>query len=238
MEVRSVLFAAGRGERLRPLTDRVAKPALPVGDRPLGAYGLALLAGFGPTVVNLSHLAAETRAALEPWAPPETRFFVESPEPFGTAGTLAALLDSLAPTFVTLNADSLLDLSVTELLVTHRASGVGATLAVATVKRLADLLAAPGGVDAGGALRAERFIDRRSAPESGGLRFVGMAVLERSAVAPLLEPGKVAGLGTAVFRPLVEAGRVVLHRHDGLALDVGTPEDLARARKISRAGGL
>ena len=220
-----MLLAAGRGERLRPLTDGVAKAAVVVGDRPLGAYGLAKLSELGaPPAVNLSWLAEATRAALEPYAPPGTVWLVESPEPYGTAGTLAALLPRLAPTFVTLNADVLTDLSPDELLATHQRVGAAATVAVRQVNSAADLAVSGD--------RATRFIDRRAEPGAPGFAFIGMAAFERDGVAPLLEPGKIAGIGEAILRPLAQSGELAVHLHKGDALDVGTPERLAEARRI------
>ena len=61
-----MVLAAGRGERLRPLTDELPKPLLPVGGRPLIAWHLAALAraGIREVVINLSWLGAKLRAAL------------------------------------------------------------------------------------------------------------------------------------------------------------------------------
>ena len=221
-----VLFAAGRGERMRPLSDSVAKPALPLGDRPLGAYGLRMLAGLGGrAAVNLSWLPDATRAALEPFAPPDTLWLVEAPEPYGTAGTVAALLPVLASTFIVLNADLLTDLRLAELLSTHRRMGAPATLAVVRVTAGADLEIHNG--------RALRFVDRRTEPDTPGAMYIGAAVLERDLIAPLLPgPGRVAGLGAVVIKPLADRGEIAVHEHAGLALDIGTPERLAEARRV------
>jgi MurNAc alpha-1-phosphate uridylyltransferase len=53
-----MLLAAGRGERLRPLTDRLPKPLARVGGEPLLAHQLRWLAGAGVTevVINVHHL--------------------------------------------------------------------------------------------------------------------------------------------------------------------------------------
>jgi len=220
-----LLLAAGRGERMRPLTDSVAKPALLVGDKPLGAYGLKLVAELGGRVaVNLSWLADETKAVLGPFAPPNTLWLVEAPEPYGTAGTVAALLSDLAATFVVLNADTLTDLRLSDLLGTHRRMEVPATLAVRRVTARADLEIHGG--------RALRYIDRRAEPRASGAMYIGAAAFERDLIAPRLEPGKVAGLGEALFRPLAERGEIAVHEHAGFALDVGTPERLAEARRM------
>ncbi|MDO8493813.1 MAG: NDP-sugar synthase [Deltaproteobacteria bacterium] len=59
MKIRkAMLFSAGFGERLRPLTLKTPKPLLPVGDRPLIDYALAYLKRFGieEVIVNLHHL--------------------------------------------------------------------------------------------------------------------------------------------------------------------------------------
>jgi len=64
--MRAMILAAGRGERLRPLTDTTPKPLLEVGGRPLIGHHLAALAaaGFREVVINLSHLGERIRAAL------------------------------------------------------------------------------------------------------------------------------------------------------------------------------
>src|SRR5690349_4114152 len=57
--VKAMILAAGRGERLRPLTDRVPKPLITAAGRPLIAHLIERLArsGFTDLVVNVSHLA-------------------------------------------------------------------------------------------------------------------------------------------------------------------------------------
>lgn len=63
---RAMILAAGRGERLRPLTDACPKPLLRVAGRPLIEYHLEALAraGIEEVVVNLSWLGGQIREAL------------------------------------------------------------------------------------------------------------------------------------------------------------------------------
>jgi len=62
----AMILAAGRGERMRPLTDTMPKPLLPVGGRPLIAWHLERLAaaGFRQVVINHAHLGEQIEAAL------------------------------------------------------------------------------------------------------------------------------------------------------------------------------
>ena len=57
--MKAMILAAGRGERMRPLSDGVPKPLLPVAGRPLIVHLIERLArsGFSELVVNVSHLA-------------------------------------------------------------------------------------------------------------------------------------------------------------------------------------
>ncbi len=61
-----MILAAGRGERLRPLTDTVPKPLLPVSGKPLIVWHLEKLAGAGfrRVVINLAHLGEQIEATL------------------------------------------------------------------------------------------------------------------------------------------------------------------------------
>jgi MurNAc alpha-1-phosphate uridylyltransferase len=63
---RAMILAAGRGERMRPLSETRPKPLLDVGGKPLIAWQIERLvaAGFDDLVINVSHLAAEIEAAL------------------------------------------------------------------------------------------------------------------------------------------------------------------------------
>jgi MurNAc alpha-1-phosphate uridylyltransferase len=63
---RALILAAGRGERLRPLTDTLPKPLLAAGGRPLVQWQVERLvdAGFADLVVNHAHLGALIEAAL------------------------------------------------------------------------------------------------------------------------------------------------------------------------------
>src|SRR5258708_19725059 len=64
--MKAIVLAAGRGERLRPITDTLPKPLVRVGGKPLIVYHLEALAraGVRDVVINLSWLADKIRTAL------------------------------------------------------------------------------------------------------------------------------------------------------------------------------
>lgn len=64
--MKAMILAAGRGERMRPLTDNTPKPLLEVGGKALIVYHLEALreAGFHEIVINLGHLGEKIRATL------------------------------------------------------------------------------------------------------------------------------------------------------------------------------
>jgi MurNAc alpha-1-phosphate uridylyltransferase len=64
--MKAMILAAGRGERMRPLTDHTPKPLLKVGGKPLIVWHLErlALAGFKEVVINHAHLGEQIEAAL------------------------------------------------------------------------------------------------------------------------------------------------------------------------------
>ena len=64
--MKTMILAAGRGERMRPLTDHTPKPLLPVGGKPLIVWHLERLsyAGFREVIINHAHLGSQIEAAL------------------------------------------------------------------------------------------------------------------------------------------------------------------------------
>ena len=221
MPISSLLLAAGRGTRLRPLTDRIAKPALPLLDIPLGAFGLsALLRDCPPVAVNVSHLPNTVARALRDLVGEGGFELLIEPEPLGSGGTVGDMRGRVDARLVTYNADLLADLSVAALLETHERGGAPVTAAVALVDGGADLELEDG--------RVTSFVDRREHPDRTGARFLGAAVIERGAL-DLIPDNRPVDLAEGLLRPVAERGELAAFVQDSYALDVGTPRAYLRA---------
>jgi NDP-sugar pyrophosphorylase family protein len=207
-----ILLAAGLGERLRPLTQSIPKPALPLLDLPLGAWGLCNLLDATPDViVNASYSSDAVFGTLAPYG--EFEPLDEGAVPWGTGATLAALRERVRYTALICNCDTLTEVSAARLLTEHRRSGAAATVAVRCVDTEADLVVEGD--------RATGFIDRRSDPSAAGAKYLGVAAFEARTLA-LLPDTRPTGLAESLLRPLVESGEVHTHVSNGYALDVGT----------------
>jgi len=109
-----MILAAGRGERLRPLTDRKPKPLIEVGGKPLIVHHLEKLAiaGFTDVVINLGWLGEQISAALGDGERFGLRLHY-SPEPPGALETAGGIVNALpllgdAP-FAVISGDILCD---------------------------------------------------------------------------------------------------------------------------------
>ncbi len=104
-----MILAAGRGERMRPLTDRLPKPLLPAGGKPLIVWHLEALAraGFSKVVINtahLGHLLPDQLGHGERWGL-QIRYSAEMTA-LETAGGIAHALPLIdAPSFLVVNGD-------------------------------------------------------------------------------------------------------------------------------------
>jgi NDP-sugar pyrophosphorylase family protein len=129
-----MLLAAGLGTRMRPLTRRVAKPALPVLNRPLVHWTLERLAGAGVTdvIVNLHHRPASVRRAVGDGSAfgLRVRYSLER-RILGTGGGPRKVREALGDEpFLLVNGDVVFDFDLCALVARHRASGARATLAL------------------------------------------------------------------------------------------------------------
>ncbi|MBO9663234.1 N-acetylmuramate alpha-1-phosphate uridylyltransferase MurU [Dokdonella sp.] len=110
----ALIFAAGRGERLRPLTDATPKPLLDVGGKRLIERHLDKLAAIGVerVVINTSHLAEQFPAALgdgSRWRL-SIHYSYEGPSPLETGGGMRRALPLLGETpFIAVSADIVSD---------------------------------------------------------------------------------------------------------------------------------
>lgn len=113
--MKAMILSAGYGKRLRPLTDRIPKPLVPVGGKPLIVHHLEKLAkaGFREIVVNLGHLGSKIPEALGDGSSMglDIAYSDEGPEPLETGGGITKALPLLGQeTFLVVNGDVWCDL--------------------------------------------------------------------------------------------------------------------------------
>jgi mannose-1-phosphate guanylyltransferase len=126
----AMILAAGLGTRLRPLTDILPKPLVPVGDRPMLSHVIdrARAAGCAPIVVNAHHHAEAVARACAELGALVSR---EDEHLLGTAGGLALARPLLGEGDVLVhNGDVLASASLDDLLDAHRDRASAATLLV------------------------------------------------------------------------------------------------------------
>lgn len=218
----AMVLAAGFGTRLRPLSDELPKPLMPVGDRPVvGHVAQSLLAaGYEAMVANVHHLPACWSEGQLSSLPLPTTLSYEAAI-LGTAGGVAhaaGLLPSGA--LLVHGGDMLTDVDLPALERAH--ADAWASLAV-----VGGLPIGQGtvGVGAGGAI--VRLRHGRHGEELSGADFVGVQILSARARAALPREGCLVG---DVYMPALERGeRVVAQAVAKSFCDIGTAESYLRA---------
>jgi NDP-sugar pyrophosphorylase family protein len=131
--MKAMILAAGEGTRLRPLTDKLPKPMVPLGNKPLLEYTLALLArhNIRDIVINLHYCPDVVQAYFgdgSAWGVRVTYSF--EPELLGTAGAIKKLESFWSGPFLVVYGDNLTDCDLTRFVEFHRSTGGLFTLAL------------------------------------------------------------------------------------------------------------
>ncbi|HSB49060.1 MAG TPA: nucleotidyltransferase family protein [Burkholderiales bacterium] len=227
--MKAMILAAGRGERMRPLTERVPKALLQAGGRPLIAHLIERLArsGHDELVVNVSHLAEMIERELADGSRYGARIvYSREAEPLETGGGIAYALPLLGDgPFLVVNSDIFCDFDFARLAAPAAQLASGAALAHLVLvdnpphHPAGDFALASGKVSGEGPAR---------------LTFSGIGVY-----APALFAGIVRGARcqlVTLLRPAMARGLVTGERHGGTWMDIGTPQRLAALERALAAG--
>jgi MurNAc alpha-1-phosphate uridylyltransferase len=211
----AMILAAGRGERMRPLTDAMPKPLLKVGGHPLIHYHVAALAraGIDKVVVNLAWLGEQIRDYLQDGARygVSITYSEENPAALETAGGIFRALRWLAPgPFLVVNGDIYSDIPYWQLRLSPQADS-----------HLVLVPNPPQHASGDFGLQGELAVPRSDAAAS--YTFAGVGLYRESFFEGCRD-------GAFPLKPLLlrsmSAGRCTAQLHQGQWEDVGTPARL------------
>lgn len=219
--MKAMILAAGRGNRMRPLTDTTPKPLLQVAGKPLIQYQIERLvsAGFRDLVINHAHLGAQIEQALGNGGRfgAHIRYSREGEgQALETGGGIFQALPLLGPEpFLVTNGDIFSDIDFNAV---PLAPGDLATLVLVDnppQHPMGDFVLG----DQGRVLSAG---ERR-------LTFAGVGLYDPALFAAC-QPGAFAL--APLLRQAIRQGRVGGYHHTGQWMDIGTPERLARLEQL------
>jgi MurNAc alpha-1-phosphate uridylyltransferase len=223
-----MVLAAGKGERMRPITETIPKPLVPVAGKPLIDHVLDRLASAGVTraVVNVHYLADQLERHLAGRKAPSIVLSDERAKLLDTGGGVVKALGALgSEPFFHLNSDTIwIDGAVPNL----------QRLAASFDPEIMDalLLLAPTATSIGYSgrgdftMQPDGRLKRRGEREVAPFVYAGAAV-----ISPKFFAGAPDGAFslTRLFDPAIEAGRLHGLRLEGVWMHVGTPEAIALA---------
>jgi NDP-sugar pyrophosphorylase family protein len=219
--MKAMLLAAGKGERMLPLTLTLPKPAIPVLGEALAGHILGRLAAGGVTeaTVNLHHLPDLVRMVIgegDRYGLDVIHYSLEEKRILGTGGGLrhaARFLGRSGP-FVVHNADFLSDIDLAAALETHRTSGSLATLVLAPGR--------PGYTPViAGSDRVLAIGDRPRPAEGRSCLFTGCHLVEPEILDRL--PEGPCDIVRDLYYEMIGAGELGYHLHEGWWWEFGNP---------------
>jgi mannose-1-phosphate guanylyltransferase len=224
--MRAIVLVGGEGTRMRPLTETIPKPLIPLVDRPFLDHVLDHLAAHGVHEVRLSSPYLESTFAqfIERRHGDPAITWITEATPLGTGGAVANAARGLDETFFVLNGDILTDLDLNALLEYHRASGAAATITLTAVEDARPFGLVATGPDG----RVEEFREKPAEPIPGEVN-AGTYVLEPSALRGVAF-GRSVSIERETFPSLIAADAPVFgFVSDSYWMDLGTPDKYLRA---------
>ena len=220
----AVVMAGGKGERLRPITDSIPKPMVPVAGRPILERIVLHLVGYG---IRTVYMAVNYRSELI-----EDHFgdgeklgcsirYLKEEKPLGTAGALALLPERHGHPLLVLNGDIITQADIGGLLALHEREGNEITVGVKT-----HLHTVPFGVVA---LEGDRITEIMEKPTESWTINAGIYVLNPEILS--LIPGGESFAMTDLVEAALEQGKAIgAFPIEEEWIDVGRRVDLSKAR--------
>ncbi len=226
--MKAMILAAGRGERMRPLTNELPKPLLWVGGKPLITYHLEKLSQLGirEVIINIAYLGEKIKAALcdgSQWN--LSIHYSEEPEPLETGGALYQALPLLGDEpFLLVNGDVWTELDFAALIQPFLPGCLGRLLLVdnPTHNTAGDF-----------ALDQQGYLLKADQCVGQTYTFSGIACFHPDVIRAYPEVRQIFPL-REVFHYFIERQQLQGQYYEGVWHDIGTPDRLnALDRRLS-----
>ena len=220
------ILAAGYGERLRPITDFIPKPLLPICGRPIIEMVIDRVSSLSPAIIGINtHHKAEQ---IENWRHNHSTYcnisLFNEPSILGTGGALKNAESLLRNSvFIVHNADILTDIDLETLLRKHRESDNIATLAVHDHQKFNNIW-----IDHEGSVKSVEKTDKEKGPGLCKIAFMGIAIYSQK-ILDYIPTGN-SSVVDAWLSSIAAGESIGTVNFSGAAwTDIGTPEAYATA---------
>jgi NDP-sugar pyrophosphorylase family protein len=222
------VLAGGRGARLRPYTSVLPKPLMPVGDYPILEILLRQLSRAGVTDVTLA--VGYMSELLRSFFADGSRLGMNigysfEEKPLGTAGPIAAVIDSLGENFIVTNGDLLTTLDFRAMYDHHCRTEADATISLYTREVNIDF----------GVLGLDEHDQLETYTEKPSYKFdvsMGVNILRAATVRRYLEPDTYLDIPDLMRRLVADGHKVLGYRSDCYWLDIGRFDDYQLATTV------
>ncbi len=226
--MKAVVLVGGEGTRLRPITETMPKPLVPLMDRASLHHVLDHLARHGvhEVVLSSSYLEGAFLASIEERHGDPAITWITETEPLGTGGAIVNALEALATDepFFALNGDILTDLDLTAMMAFHRDRAATATIALTHVDDARPFGLVPTEPDGRVTEFREKPTDLIPGDINAGTYVLGAAALSGWA------RGENVSIERQIFPSLISSGEPLYgFVSEAYWLDLGTPEKYLQA---------
>ena len=221
----AVLMAGGRGERLRPLTDSVPKPLLPVGGKPIIDYNVEELEACGVkkifVTVNYMAESIERHFALRRGRAKVT--CVREPKRLGTMGSIALVEGISHDNVMMMNSDLLTNIDFEELYLHHKEHDAALTMAAVPYS-----VSVPFAVMH---MEGTHVTGLEEKPTFNYFANAGVYIL-KTEILGRVKKGEYLDAPDFIAALIDDGLRVECYPADGTWIDIGSPDDYRHANEL------
>jgi NDP-sugar pyrophosphorylase family protein len=228
LPVHAVVMAGGEGRRLRPHTEKVPKPLLDVGGKPIIQYNLEHLARYGieSMTISIRYLGQQLKDTFSDgqqfgWQVD----YVEEDQPMGTLGALRMLSNFSSKHLLVMNSDLLTNIDFEDFFQEYTAHD--ADMAVATIPYRVKV---PYAVLQTEGNRITQFEEK---PDYVYYSNAGIYLMRRDLVS-LIPENEMYNATDMMERLIADGRKVISYPVRNYWLDIGNPEDFAKAQEDIR----